>query len=84
MLLIYTPSQFVSRFISTTALPAIAETRDNAPLRAHRIDSLIGQTLLMSMAVTAGFALVGPFFIPLLFGEAFRSHALIVAVMGAH
>ena len=83
MLLIYSPSQFAARFMQTTGFPAIAEARDDAALQRYRLDSLIGQTLLLGAVMAVGFAAVGPVLIPLLFGEEFRSAALTVAMVGA-
>ena len=82
LLLIYYPSQVVSRFVQAMHLPLIAGARDDIVERQKRIDNLAAQASVMAVAQVVGFALVAPIVVPLLYGPAFRQPVFIIALIG--
>lgn len=82
LLLIYYPSQVLSRFIQALHLPLVAATRDDPAQRSARIGELATQGSLLAIALAAGFAICAPLAVPLLYGEEFRQPVLLIALVG--
>jgi len=82
MLLVYYPSVLLARYIHAIYIPLIAAQRDSEQRRRQVIDDLGGQTIILTIAMTLGFALVAPSIIPILFGRRFQQEALLVALIG--
>jgi O-antigen/teichoic acid export membrane protein len=82
MLLVYYPSVLLARYIHAIYIPLIAAQRDSDQRRRQMIDDLGGQTIILTIAMTLGFALVAPSIIPVLFGRRFQQDALLVALIG--
>lgn len=82
LLLIYYPSQVISRFVQAMHLPLIADARDNVLERQRRIDDLAAQASILAVAQVIGFALVAPVVVPMLYGSAFKQPVLIIALIG--
>ena len=83
MLLIYYPANMLSRFMTNIHLPQVAAARSD-PEAFNRIGRTLGaRTLLLSVAMIAGFTLVGPFVAPLLFGHQYAQRAEVFALLAA-
>lgn len=82
LLLIYYPSQVISRFIQAMHLPLVANARDDVAERQRRIDDLAAQASILAVAQVVGFALVAPIVVPLLYGRAFQQPVFIIALIG--
>ncbi len=83
LLLIYYPSMMLMRYFHTMQLPLVAAagaTRDGL-MRA--IDDMASAALLLSLAMAAGFAVVAPIAVPLLFGHVFAQPVIVIAAIGA-
>jgi O-antigen/teichoic acid export membrane protein len=82
LLLIYYPAGLLARYLITIGIPIIASHRDHPIERQRAIDSIGGQTLLLTIAMAVGFALVAPTLIPVFFGGRFAQSALLVGLIG--
>lgn len=82
LLLILYPAAILMRFSSTIHLPRIAAGRDDPEAQRKAVDRLGGQLLLLGVALAAGFALVAPTMIIVLFGTDFSQPALTVGLIG--
>ncbi|HEX4173327.1 MAG TPA: oligosaccharide flippase family protein [Acetobacteraceae bacterium] len=82
MLLIYYPSQMIQRYVHAVFMPPIAAHQQNRALRDQVSDSLGGQTFLLAILMMAGFAVVAPVMVPLLYGRAFAETAPVIALIG--
>jgi O-antigen/teichoic acid export membrane protein len=82
LLLIMYPSAILMRFMTGMHMPLIAAAKDDPEREREAADRLAGQSLLLSIAMAAGFALVAPTVIVLLYGARFAQPALIVAAVG--
>jgi len=71
LLLVYYPTAALSRFVSSIHLPQVAQTRDDPEKFARTREQLGGRAVLLSTAMLLTFCITGPFFAPLLYGEAF-------------
>ena len=80
LLLVYYPTQMLQRYVSAIHLPLVAAHRSRQE-QSLAADRLAGQTLLLAVAMAAGFALVAPFAIPLFFGSQFAQPAIVVVVI---
>ena len=83
LLLIYYPAAMISRFLMGINMPQIANSRDDPSAFAHRRSQLAARVLLLSAAMMTGFCLVGPFFVPLLYGERFIQPLPLFALLAA-
>jgi O-antigen/teichoic acid export membrane protein len=82
LLLVFYPSQVLSRFIQAIQLPLLASVRDDPIALRSSIGALSGQALVLAAAQTFGFAVVAPFAVPLLYGPAFALPTLVIALIG--
>jgi O-antigen/teichoic acid export membrane protein len=82
LLLIMYPAGMLARFITGMHMPLIAAAKDDAKRGREAADQLAGQTLLLSIAMAAGFAMIAPTIIVLLYGARFAQPALVVAAIG--
>jgi O-antigen/teichoic acid export membrane protein len=82
VLLIYYPSSMLVRYTHAMYLPLIAACRDHASERREVVDRLAGQTLLLSVAMAIGFAVVAPFAVGVLFGHRFVQAPELIALIG--
>jgi O-antigen/teichoic acid export membrane protein len=82
LLLVFYPSQVISRFTQAMQLPLLANARGNPAEFKARSDDLAGQALVMAVIQVIGFAIVAPFAVPVLYGKAFSLPVLIIALIG--
>ncbi len=82
LLLIYYPSMMISRYVTAMHLPVIAAARHSNEGLHRATDALAGETLLLALAMAAGFAIIAPVAVPLLYGTAFRQPEIVVALIG--
>jgi O-antigen/teichoic acid export membrane protein len=82
MLLIYYPAGLLVRYLVAINIPLIAAQRDHPAERQKVIDSMGGQTLLLAIGMAAGFAVVAPPIVPLLFGARFSQAPLLIGLIG--
>ncbi len=81
-LLIYYPSAVLVKYLHMMYMPMVANARDNPPLRDKVGDKLGGETLLLAISMAAGFALVTPFVVTILYGQRFAQPALLIGLVG--
>ncbi len=82
LLLIYYPAAMLMRYMHAMYLPLLARSRDD-PAERSRVGAIVGgQVLMLALVMSAGFALVAPFAVRLLYGARFRESALVVALIG--
>ena len=80
--LIFYPCAILSNYIHAIYIPMVAAQRD-APGERDRVSGLLGgQTLVLAVAMAAGFALVAPPAVPILFGAKFAQPAILIALIG--
>jgi PST family polysaccharide transporter len=80
--LVFYPTAIVSNYVHAIYIPMVAAQRD-APSERDRISDLLGgQTLVLGIAMAAGFALVAPSAVPILFGARFAQSATLIALIG--
>jgi O-antigen/teichoic acid export membrane protein len=82
LLLIYYPAGVLQNFVETMYLPLVAGSRGDPESRSKTSDVLGGQALLSALFMSAGFAIVAPFAIPILYGKSFVEPRSIVALIG--
>lgn len=82
ILLIYYPSAVLLKYAHAIYLPLIAGERADPAKRAHVMDTLGAQTLLLALCMSAGFAVVAPTMVGILYGRAFVQSASVVAMIG--
>jgi O-antigen/teichoic acid export membrane protein len=83
LLLILYPASALQRFVAGTHLPLIAAARPDPAQLDQEGQRLAGRTLMLAIAMAAGFALVGPIATPILYGHRFAQGPLIFALLGA-
>lgn len=82
MLLIYYPTALLIRYQFAVNIPLIAAHRDQPAGRERSIDMMGGQTLLLTIAMAVGFAIVAPVAVPILFGGRFAQAPLLIGLIG--
>jgi len=82
ILLIYYPSAVIQKYAHAIYLPLIAADRVDPQKRAKVTSALGAQTLLLALGMSAGFALVAPPMVTILYGRAFSQSASIIALIG--
>jgi len=82
LLLIYYPSALILNSIHALYVPMVAAERDHPAQRMTVIDQLGGQTLLLAVAMCAGFALVAPLAVTVLYGHRYTQTAMLVGLIG--
>ena len=82
ILLIFYPATVFMQYGSALYLPRIADSRGNVEQRRRLADTMAGQTLFAAVGMSAGFALVTPTAVLLLYGPKFAQSAFIVAMIG--
>jgi O-antigen/teichoic acid export membrane protein len=83
LLLVFYPSAVISRYVSAIHLPNIATAAHESGARATvAMDRLAGQTLLLGMLLVAGFTVVGPTAVVVLYGSKFQQPVLDVCLIG--
>ncbi len=82
ILLIYYPAAVVANYLHALFIPIIAGRRDSPVARDRVSDLMGGQSLLLALAMGAGFALVAPPLVPILFGARFAQGALLISLIG--
>jgi O-antigen/teichoic acid export membrane protein len=80
-LLIFYPAAILLRFMVNTHLPGLAGRRDEPAAFFQATEKLAGRTALLCIGVALGFAVVGPFAAPLLFGKAFQQLPIVFALL---
>jgi O-antigen/teichoic acid export membrane protein len=82
LLLIYYPSAIIMRYMFAMYTPMVASHRD-APMERDRVlDILGGQTLVLAVAMSVGFAIVAPPMVTILYGARFTLSAMTVGLIG--
>ena len=82
LLLVYYPAAVLQNYIHVLYVPMIARHRDDGAEQTKVSDLLGGQTLLLSLAMSAGFAVVAPIAVPILYGNRYAEAPLIIALIG--
>lgn len=80
-LLIFYPTAIALRFLVNVHLPNLAASRDSREAFFRNSEQLAGRTAMISMAMAVGFAVVGPFVTPLLYGKAFAQLPIVFALL---
>jgi O-antigen/teichoic acid export membrane protein len=71
LLLIYTPTAILQRFVAAIYLPLVS-SRGEGGGQSSAANQLAERTLLLAILISVCFALVAPFAITLLFGAQFK------------
>lgn len=82
MLLIFYPAAMMSRYVGAIHLPLISVGQHKPGQLQASANALGGQTTLLAMAMSAGFALVAPFAVVYLYGRAFSLPATTICLIG--
>jgi O-antigen/teichoic acid export membrane protein len=82
LLLIYVPSFVILSYMHGLYVPMIAAERDEPRGRQRMIEVLGGQTFVLGIVMCAGFALVAPTAVTILYGHRYTQSALLVGVIG--
>ena len=81
MLLIYYPTSLLIRFIGAIHLPKIAASRDTASQLETEMDSVAGNTYLLSTTILLGFVVAAPLGIAILFGPKFSMNPFLISLI---
>lgn len=82
LLLIMYPSAMVQRALAGAYLPQLSAAAAASPRADDPANLLAGQALLLAIAMAAGFALVAPLAVLLLYGPRFGQGFVVVALIG--
>lgn len=82
LLLIYYPSAVIANTLHALFVPRIAGERDHAVRRDQESDLFGAITLLLATGMAAGFVLVAPMAVPLLYGRRFAQSAVLIGLIG--
>jgi O-antigen/teichoic acid export membrane protein len=82
ILLIYNPSSMLHGFVHAMYLPLIAGARGDHARRSAISARLGSETVLLALCMAAGFAIVAPIAIPILYGHRFEQSVITVALIG--
>jgi O-antigen/teichoic acid export membrane protein len=82
LLLIYVPANVVFNYIHALYVPMVAAERDYPAQQQTVIDRLGGLTILLAVAMCAGFALVAPLAVTVLYGHRYTQSAMLVGLFG--
>ena len=82
LLLVSSPAAMVSRVLGATNLPVISAARGDMANLKQAADRLAGRAVLLALGIAAGFALVAPVAVVLLYGQAFDLPATVLALIG--
>lgn len=82
MLLIFYPAAMMSRYVGAIHLPIISVGQYKPDQLQASANALGGQTTLLAMAMSAGFAMVAPLAVVYLYGQAFSLPATTICLIG--
>jgi O-antigen/teichoic acid export membrane protein len=82
LLLVYYPSALLVRSIYAMFIPLAAAARDDVAGLRQTSARLGGVNVGLAICMAAGFAVVAPLLVPLLYGERFRQTALLIGLIG--
>jgi O-antigen/teichoic acid export membrane protein len=82
LLLVYYPSAILVRSIFALYIPQAAAARDDKADLDQVSERLGGLNVGLAICMAAGFAVVAPLLVPLLYGERFRQTALLIGLVG--
>ena len=82
LLLVYYPSAMLLRYIHALYVPLVAAGRDDHAARDVVSERLGGQTFLLALAMSVGFAVVAPPMVTLLYGARFTQSSLLIGLIG--
>jgi O-antigen/teichoic acid export membrane protein len=82
LLLIYYPSSMLVRFVHAMYMPLIAGARSSPQAQESVSERLGGQTFVLSMLMLAGFALLAPTAVTVLYGHRYAQAPLLVGLIG--
>ncbi|MBS0331637.1 MAG: oligosaccharide flippase family protein, partial [Proteobacteria bacterium] len=82
LMLINAPSNIATRALSAFHLPRISAEAGNAARQQQAASALGGVALLVSIGMSAGFTLVAPFAVPIIFGHVYAQSAFLLAAVG--
>ena len=82
ILMIFYPSAVLQKYVHAIYLPMIAAVRSYREQRSHIEKALGSQTMLLSMGMMVGFAIIAPTATTLLYGARFTPTALVVTLIG--
>jgi O-antigen/teichoic acid export membrane protein len=81
-LLIYYPSALLGRYLSGLQLPIVAAAKHAGERRDEMLSLIAGGATLFAIGQAAGFALVAPLVIPIIYGPRFSQLLSVVAIIG--
>jgi hypothetical protein len=82
LLLIYYPVAMIQRYTQAMYLPLLARSREDPTERMRVANVMGGQVMMLALTISAGFALVGPVAVKILYGARFSESALVVGLIG--
>jgi O-antigen/teichoic acid export membrane protein len=81
LLPVYYPSMVIGNTVHGLFLPRIAGHRDDHASRDREIDKFGGLTVFLGFAMAAGYVVVAPVAVPLLFGHRFAQPATLIGLI---
>ena len=82
LLLVYFPSALLVRSIYALFIPQAAAARDDLADLRQVSQRLGGLNVGLAICMAAGFAVVAPLLVPILYGERFRQTSLLIGLIG--
>ena len=82
LLLIMYPVATITRYTQAMYLPVLARCRDDLAERMRVAEVMGGQVLMLALLMCAGFAVVAPFAVRILYGARFSEATSTVALIG--
>jgi O-antigen/teichoic acid export membrane protein len=82
LLLIYVPSFVILNYMHGLYVPMISAERDHPDRREHIIETMGGQTFVLGIVMCAGFALVAPTAVTILYGHRYTQSAFLIGAIG--
>lgn len=82
LLLAYYPTSMLTRFLAGIHLPQVAASRVEPEQIAIARERLASRTLVLTVGITVGFAVVAPIAVPLLYGGRFKEALQLTTLIG--
>ena len=82
ILLIFYPSAIILRYMHAIFMPLVSAHQFNPVERDQISERLGGQTMVLGLAMSVGFAVVAPFMVTVLYGHRYSQAPLLVGLIG--
>jgi O-antigen/teichoic acid export membrane protein len=82
LLLIYYPAAILVKYVQAMYLPLLARGRDDPAQRWRTANVMGGQVLILGLAMSAGFAVLAPLAVQILYGARFSQDVMVIALIG--